>query len=364
MKVALIGLRLSVGNRLMVDTLADAFLRLGVEVIVVGERRYRPPDGVEAVGVSDGASYPAMLRDSLRPGFYRAAVDALAAARPDVCYFVSVHPANAFLAHAIRRRVRTADGRRPAIAMHLHDPLPHPGGASIVIFLTQQLSIRFADRIVVYGAELARQVWRYYGVPRGRIATIRHGAYRAGRDTPPPDGAGFRWFSFLGRIEPYKGLDVFLDAALRVHASDPACRFYVGGAGDIAPYRDRIGALGDSIVLEHRELTNAETDEVMQASWAVVLPYASATQSGVIPIAYWNACPVIATHVGALGEVVREGHTGFIVERGDVNAVADRMRALRGNESLRSRLGGEAFSFYDRWLRWERIASDLLNAIR
>jgi glycosyltransferase involved in cell wall biosynthesis len=100
----------------------------------------------------------------------------------------------------------------------------------------------------------------------------------------------------------------------------------------------------------------------MQASWAVVLPYSSATQSGVIPVAYWNACPVIVTRVGALEETVRDGETGFMVERGDVPAVADRMLQLSGDRALRWRLGGGAFSFYDRWLRWERIAHDLVTA--
>jgi len=101
----------------------------------------------------------------------------------------------------------------------------------------------------------------------------------------------------------------------------------------------------------------------MKASWAVVLPYQSATQSGVIPVAYWNACPVIATSVGALWEVVRDDETGYIVERGDSAAIADRMQRLAGNQELRSRLGGGAFSFYDRWLRWERIADDLVRLL-
>ena len=67
MKIAIIGLRLTVGPRLIVDTLAPAFKKLGVEVVFVGERNYVPPPGVDAVSVSDGTSYPAMLRDSLRP---------------------------------------------------------------------------------------------------------------------------------------------------------------------------------------------------------------------------------------------------------------------------------------------------------
>lgn len=363
MKVALIGLRLSVGNRLMVDTLGTALRRLGVEVIVVGERAYQPPEGIAKVGVSDGSSYAHMFRDFFRYPLYQETIAALGAARPDICYFVSVHPANVLIAWSIRRRVRSPDGERPVIAMHLHDPLPHPGVASMIIYATQHLQVRAADRVVVYGAQLAGQVRRHYGVAAGHVVIIRHPAYRLPRDAPPANAPGYRWFSFLGRIEAYKGLDVFLDAALRLHAQDPASRFFVGGAGDLAPYRRALEALGESVVVEHRELSNEETDDVMRTSWAVVLPYHSATQSGVVPVAYWNACPVIVTRVGALGEVVRDGQTGFIVERGDAAAVAECMHRLQGDPALRWRLGSGAFAFYDRWLRWERIVDDLLRAL-
>ncbi len=363
MKIALIGLRLAVGNRLMVDTLGTALRRLGVEVIVVGERAYQPPEGIAKVGVSDGTSYLHMFRDFFRYSLYREATAALVAARPDACYFVSVHPANLLIAWAIRRRVRSSGGGRPVIAMHLHDPMPHPGLASMIIYVTQQLAVRAADRVVVYGPQLAGQVRRHYSVPAGHVAIIRHPAYRLPRDVPPADAPGYQWFSFLGRIEAYKGLDVFLDAAFRLHTQDATARFYVGGAGDLEPYRRALEALGESVVVEHRELSNEETDEVMRASWAVVLPYASATQSGVVPVAYWNACPVIVTRVGALGEVVREGETGFIVERGDAAAVTECMRRLKGDTALRLRLGSGAFAFYDRWLRWERIVDDLLRAL-
>jgi glycosyltransferase involved in cell wall biosynthesis len=346
----------------MVDTLSDTFQRRGIEPLFVGDRYYAMPSWLNGTPVSDGSTYGAMFRDALRPSMYRTAVDALVAAQPDACYFVSVHPANGPLAWAIRRRVRNASGRPPVIAMHIHDPMPHPGLASLAIFTTQQMQLRAADRVFVYGAALARQVHRLYRIPNRRLFTIPHGVYRPPREVPPANTPP-QWFSFLGRIERYKGLEVFLKAAEMVSADFPACRFFVGGAGDLEPYQEAIQRLGNRVVVQHRELSNEETDDIMQASWAVVLPYNSATQSGVIPVAYWNGSPVIVTDTGALAEMVREEETGFIVQPGDTAAVADRMRRLLRDPALRGRLGAGAFSFYDRSLRWERIANDLVAAM-
>jgi len=54
-----------------------------------------------------------------------------------------------------------------------------------------------------------------------------------------------------------------------------------------------------------------------------VLPYRSATQSGVTHVAYALGCPVIATRVGGITETVREGETGLTAPPEDPAALAD-----------------------------------------
>ena len=58
------------------------------------------------------------------------------------------------------------------------------------------------------------------------------------------------------------------------------------------------------------------------AADSVILPYRDATQSGIVQIAMNFRKPVIATDVGGLGEVVRDGETGYIVERENPAALA------------------------------------------
>lgn len=59
------------------------------------------------------------------------------------------------------------------------------------------------------------------------------------------------------------------------------------------------------------------------AANVAMLPYTSATQSGIAQIAYNFNKPVIATNVGGLGEVVRDGVTGFVVPPKDPEALAN-----------------------------------------
>jgi glycosyltransferase involved in cell wall biosynthesis len=360
-KIALVGLRLTVGTRLVIDRLGEALVGLGHDVVFIGEA-YTPPPPIRAVVVSSGASYPAMLAQVLSPAYHRAIVGALAAEQPDLCYFYSVHPANGFLCGEIRRHVRTATGRVPVIAVHIHDPFPHPGIEWPLIFGTHLVMARAADRIVAFGETLAGQISRAYGVPRGRILVIPHGASRGPRNEPPLDVEP-RHFSFLGRIDRYKGVDVFLAAGRRFRQAQPAARFYLGGSGSLRPYARELAAAGDSLTVENRELTNEETDRIMQASWAVVLPYTSGTQSGVIPVAYWNACPVITTRVGALPELVTDQETGVLVAPRDAAALAEKMGLLWGNTTLRCVMGRRAFDKYDRMLRWDSVAGQLLAGL-
>ena len=56
-----------------------------------------------------------------------------------------------------------------------------------------------------------------------------------------------------------------------------------------------------------------------------MLPYISATQSGIVQIAYGFDKPVIATNVGGLPEVVLDGKTGYIVEPEDANGLSERI---------------------------------------
>jgi glycosyltransferase involved in cell wall biosynthesis len=135
-----------------------------------------------------------------------------------------------------------------------------------------------------------------------------------------------RLLLFFGYVRPYKGVHVLLDACARL---DPSLDVHLLVAGefyeDEGSYRGQIARLGiDTRVTLHNVYSPPEAvRDYFSAADAVVLPYLSATQSGIAQIAYNFDRPVIVTNVGGLAEIVDEGVNGTVVPPGDPAALAD-----------------------------------------
>ncbi len=88
----------------------------------------------------------------------------------------------------------------------------------------------------------------------------------------------------------------------------------------------------------------------------VVLPYVSATQSGVIPIAAAFGRAVIATNVGGLAEQVDGGRLGVLIPPADSAALAHAVVQLLQDPERASELGGRLRAYYNTERSWERAA--------
>lgn len=131
---------------------------------------------------------------------------------------------------------------------------------------------------------------------------------------------------FFGYIRPYKGLRFLLEAMPAVRERTGAELLVVGEFYEkSAPYLELVErlALGDAVRFVDRYVGNEEVESFFMASDLVVLPYVSATQSGIVQIAIAFDRPVIVTAVGGLPEAVSEGRTGFVVPAGDPAAIAE-----------------------------------------
>ncbi|MBR4810028.1 MAG: glycosyltransferase [Bacteroidales bacterium] len=140
---------------------------------------------------------------------------------------------------------------------------------------------------------------------------------------------------FFGLIRKYKGLDILL------HAFDgmPAdYRLVIAGEpyGSFDEYSRIIDAspAKDRIFLFDRYIPDAEVKDFFCASDTVVLPYRSATQSGVGSLAIQFGVPVVVTDTGELRASVEGRGTGLVADRAEPECVRDAVLRLFGTPGL------------------------------
>lgn len=130
---------------------------------------------------------------------------------------------------------------------------------------------------------------------------------------------------FFGFVREYKGLRYLLEAMDELSAAANYHLLLVGEFYDdksqYAEWLDRLQA-NNQLTLVDRYVANEEIPLYYAAADLLVVPYVTATQSGVIQIAYGFDTPVVATTVGGLPEVVVDGETGYLVPPQDSKAVA------------------------------------------
>jgi glycosyltransferase involved in cell wall biosynthesis len=95
--------------------------------------------------------------------------------------------------------------------------------------------------------------------------------------------------------------------------------------GDFADYRQKINEspLRDNISLFNEYIPDQQVPLFFSASDLVVLPYRSATQSGITAVAFHFERPVVATNVGGLAEVIEHEKTGLIVDNTEVSQIRE-----------------------------------------
>lgn len=132
---------------------------------------------------------------------------------------------------------------------------------------------------------------------------------------------------FFGLIRRYKGLDLLIEAMPEIVRRLPDVHLLIAGEfyDDRSVYDSAISSSGvsDRITLHAEYVPNDDVAEWFSASDVVVLPYRSATNSGIVQIAFNFSVPAIVTDVGSLSEVVLDGATGYVIRDSSPASIAD-----------------------------------------
>jgi glycosyltransferase involved in cell wall biosynthesis len=160
---------------------------------------------------------------------------------------------------------------------------------------------------------------------------------------------------FFGYVRKYKGLDLLIEAIAELAKKDSAYKLLAAGEfyDDEKYYLDKVEALklGPSVKLINKFIPNEDVVKYFEPSDLVVLPYRSATQSGILNLAYGFFKPVLVTNVGGLAEFVDDGKTGYVIKPdsqknlvdGIVNFFEQRQK-INFKENIKNRVSQNSFN--------------------
>jgi glycosyltransferase involved in cell wall biosynthesis len=336
--------RLNVGGAaLQVLELAAGQRRRGHEVLVL---HGRIPEGEESMlYLADDLDVPAQyvpeLRRELSPwgdvAAIRAIRRAIRAERPDVLH---THAAKAGATG--RLAALLAGGARPPVRVHTfhgHVLRGYFGSERQRLFtLVERTLARTSSGLVAVSPEVRDDLVALGVAQPERFTVIRYG-FEFPEAEVPAERLGAFVVGYAGRLTAIKRpLD--LVRALRGAVDRGAdATLVVVGDGEDRPQAERLAAeLG---VAERCRFVGYQRD---MAGWYAsfdVFCLASANEG--TPVAAIEALaagvPVVATRVGGTPAVVDDGETGFLVEPGDVEGLAERLALLAGDGELRERMG-------------------------
>ena len=172
---------------------------------------------------------------------------------------------------------------------------------------------------------------------------------------------GKRNLLFFGLIREYKGLDILLEAFGKL---DDSYNLIVAGEpyGSFVKYEEIINSspAKDRIKLFTRYIKDSEVKYFFSAADLAVLPYRSATQSGISAISWHFEVPMVVTDVGGLKETIGDTGTGLVAPSPDPALVAEEIKRFFSDGNLRTLCVNSIKAEKDR-LSWKTFGKRLLE---
>jgi glycosyltransferase involved in cell wall biosynthesis len=272
------------------------------------------------------------------------------------------------------------------IVLHMHCQWLEQLDAAVI-----ERRINAADLVLGCSDFIAAGVRQRFPLLAQRCTHIFNGADIALFARPPGVQSKPKQLLFVGRIAPEKGVHILLDAFRIVLAQHPDAHLELIGPEKVLPREVLLPVCDDPHVLEleayfrpgaYSEFLRAKVSELPSGSVSffnegmklieLVPHYHSASifafpsvmeESFGMPLveAMASSTPVVATRGGAFPEIVEDGRSGLLVERSDVQALADAILQLLSNPDQRDSMARAAFKRASTMFSWDRIAEDLLK---
>ncbi len=249
-----------------------------------------------------------------------------------------------------------------------HHPLGLESGleAELAAHLLQneRAVLAASAHVIVTSGETAKTLVNDFGVPAQKMTVAEPGTDRKPRMV---GGAGAPQLLAVGSVVPRKGYDVLVDALSRIGNLDWRCTI----AGSISRAPDFAARVKDKITDAHLGerivLTGEVDDAALEELYAAADIFVSASHyegyGMVLTEALSRGLPIVTTTGGAAATTVPDG-AAMKVASGDAIGLADALRKLIQDSSLRRQIAEAAWIEAENLPRWENTAAKIAAAIR
>ncbi|NHC23864.1 glycosyltransferase [Nocardioides sp. IC4_145] len=244
----------------------------------------------------------------------------------------------------------------------VHDGNFHAGAGNILQRIGRALEIRRADFVLALSDDSAARIRQQRRFLDKQVVTSVHPAFSGVVNSEPRSLPAHPRVGFVGRLEPYKGLDIYAQVAEIAASAHLPWDFEVwgaGSAGDDPEILDPHGLLQWNVGW----VRESSFEELIRSFDVLVLPYRDASQSGVIAWAMSCGVPVVSTPVGGIERQVRDSGGGLVASSVDASAVHDALSRLLTDASLYRACSEAAIAASNSSYSWRRLVSDLSAAV-
>lgn len=231
--------------------------------------------------------------------------------------------------------------------------------------------LRRADRIVAVSSYVGGTVpdrWQ------AKTLVVNNAVAVQRLEASPRSPRRFVFLGQLNRTHAWKGLDQVLGVCARCAASDAPVELVVGGDGDdLGRYREVAAQLGLNGV-SFRGWVGAEERRALLAGATATVVYPTTCNDALptVILESWEAgTPVVASRIGALPTIVKDGSDGLLVEPADPGALAETLMRVAGDGRLAAELGAAGrrrvlaeFNWADEVTKMEDLLRSLTGAWR
>jgi len=167
-------------------------------------------------------------------------------------------------------------------------------------------------------------------------------AIKKGSSTCPELNGINKYILFFGRLETYKGVEILYNAFLKDNYLRNNYHLVIAGVGHLY-FPTRIDE--EKVIKINRFIDENEINKLFENADCVVYPYSSATQSGVLSIAYKFLTPTVISNVDYFLENAIIDKSAYVFENGDIQSLINAITKAVNSKNNKERIASQIFEY-------------------